>query len=116
MPLGKVRLSYAIHGGVFAGGYPMKIKRILLCALLVTQLFTTGCFWSRNRCGGLTRTRDRGFDSGMANGCNECQSFGSPEMFGTPVHGNAMLQAPGHVDERLGNPAKQNAYEGPMKK
>jgi hypothetical protein len=38
-------------------------------------------------------------------------------MFGTPITGNAMLQSPGQqYDERLGTPAKQNAYEGPTKK
>ena len=52
----------------------------------------------------------------MPVGCNECSSYGGPQMFGQPVHGSAMLQAPGQpIDERLGTPAKQKAYEGPAK-
>ena len=53
----------------------------------------------------------------MPAGCNECSGYGGPEMFGTPMTGNAMLQSPGQgVDVRLGTPAKQTPYEGPSKK
>lgn len=88
----------------------MKLTRTLFGIFLICQLFCTGCWCSRYRCNGsYTRSRP-------APGCNECSNY-SPEMFGTPVHGNAMLQAPGqHVDEKLNNPAKQTPYEGPSKK
>ena len=87
----------------------MKLKRIVLALLIASQLACTGCWClHRNRC---TNART----SGMPAGCNECSSYG-PDMFGTPVHGNAMMQAPGQpADERLGTPAKQKAYEGPAK-
>lgn len=91
----------------------MKISRILLGLLLVSQLACTGCWcWHRRCCDRYSHTHG----GAMPVGCNECSSYGGPQMFGQPVHGSAMLQAPGQpIDERLGTPAKQKAYEGPAK-
>lgn len=92
----------------------MKLKRTIFAILLISQLFCTGCWCSRNRCCS-PYTKARG-NSAMPAGCNECSGY-SPDMFGAPVTGNAMMQSPGQpIDERLGTPAKQSAYEGPTKK
>lgn len=88
----------------------MKLSRILLGLLIASQLACTGCWCLHKRC---CNNYTRG-NASMPAGC-ECSNYG-PEMFGTPVHGNAMLQAPGTaVDEKLGSPAKQTPYEGPKK-
>jgi hypothetical protein len=92
------------------------MRRIVLGLFVFSLLASTGCFWRRNCCGHYSKTsRMRGGDVGMMSGCNECSGYMGPEMFGTPVHGNAgMYQPP--IDERLNAPAKQTPYEGPAKK
>lgn len=96
----------------------MNLRRVVFGLFLASLVLSSGCFFSRNKCSRYNRTRDGGFTTGMASGCNECSGYANTEMFGTPVHSNAMLQAPGQqqVDERLNAPAKQNPYEGPAKK
>jgi hypothetical protein len=95
----------------------MKIKRVVFVCLIAAQLASTGC-WCLKGKGGLC-SHSNGATNGCftaPSGCNECSGYG-PQMFGTPVTNNAMLQSPGQpVDERLGTPAKQTPYEGPSKK
>jgi len=97
----------------------MKINRVVFVLLIAAQLASTGC-WCMSRKGGLCGNRSSPqsgcFTAPAA--CNECSGYG-PQMFGTPMTSNAMLQSPGTapaVDERLGTPAKQTPYEGPSKK
>ncbi|MFT3880405.1 MAG: hypothetical protein QM703_12180 [Gemmatales bacterium] len=100
----------------------MKIKRVVFVLLIAAQLASTGC-WCMNRnnnkwgnCFSHGSTPQSGCFTAPSTGCNECSGYG-PQMFGTPVMNNAMLQSPGApVDERLGTPAKQTPYEGPAKK
>ncbi len=99
------------------------MRRILLGLFLASLVLSTGCFWRKNCCGHYSKTsRSKGHDVGIMAGCNECSSYAGPEMFGTPVHGNAGMYQPNAgmyqppVDERLSAPAKQTPYEGPAKK
>jgi len=98
------------------GELPM-MKRVLIGLLLASMLSSTGCWCLHRKNNGCNNGFTRA-TPGMPMGCSECSGYGGPEMFGTPITGNAMLQAPGNqaVDERLGTPAKQSPYEGPSKK
>jgi len=94
----------------------MKIKRVVFVCLIAAQLASTGCWCLKGK---SLCNRSNGAQSGCftaPSGCSECSGYG-PQMFGTPITGNAMLQSPGQpVDEHLGTPAKQTPYEGPSKK
>ncbi len=91
----------------------MKIKRIVLGLLILSQLPLTGCLWRHNQCKpGLfgNHSRRRTAETMVVPGGAECCNQG----WGGEMSGGAMLMSPGNrleADETLKAP--QKAWPGP---